>query len=281
MLEAEIPGFTKLSETISIYRPAQTKKLNDGMSLLSPSLVVLCTWMGAASKHITKYTNGYQKIYPHYTTLIVVRTSLHGMFSGFDLTPARDMILEVARNKFDGGSIVLHAFSNGGAITSIRLRKSLIEMLPGRPIFDKVVLDCCPGTADLESATRAITFSLPTHPLIRRVGSWIIWLALISYMMFHEVLQMENSINRMRRQLNEAAMFPLNIPRLYLYSKADRLVGWRDVHTHIEDAMQLGYLHVREISFDEAPHCALLQENPERYWKSVNAHITGARLETS
>ncbi|KYG45664.1 hypothetical protein M433DRAFT_66812 [Acidomyces richmondensis BFW] len=185
------------------------------------------------------------------------------MFCGFDLTTARDMILDVACNKIDGESIILHAFSNGGATTSIRLCEGLIEKLPGRKFFDKVILDCCPGTTDLKSATRAIAFSLPTYPLARNAAAWIIWLALISYMIVRGVMRIENGIDKLRCQLNEAAIFPLNVPRIYISSRADRLVEWRHVHSHTENARQRGYHNVKELQFEHAPHCAFLQEDPE------------------
>jgi hypothetical protein len=56
---------------------------------------------------------------------------------------------------------------------------------------------------------------------------------------------------------------------LYLFSDRDEVVKKRDVVEHAEDAEALGYVVYME-SFGKGAHCALLQEDKDRYWSSVS-----------
>lgn len=89
--------------------------------------------------------------------------------------------------------------------------------------------------------------------------------------------------------------------RLYLYSKADEAVGWRDVERHIREARKLVKERavlankergrgrgrreevfeagveglVRAERFEKASHCALVMEDEERYWRAVRESWEG------
>lgn len=58
-------GFEALTDTISIYRPHVS---HDGHS---PSLVLICSWMAALPRHITKYTDQYKQLFPSSTILVM------------------------------------------------------------------------------------------------------------------------------------------------------------------------------------------------------------------
>lgn len=73
-LEERIPGFVQLDDTTSIYRlpnshDAATASLQSKQQ--EPDLIVFCSWMSAAPKHIAKYTDGYRKLFPNTTILLV------------------------------------------------------------------------------------------------------------------------------------------------------------------------------------------------------------------
>ena len=73
-LEERIPGFVQLDDTTSIYWPSDS--YNAAMATLQdkqqePDLIVFCSWMSAAPKHIAKYTDGYQRLFPNTPILLV------------------------------------------------------------------------------------------------------------------------------------------------------------------------------------------------------------------
>lgn len=77
--------------------------------------------------------------------------------------------------------------------------------------------------------------------------------------------------------------------RLYLYSKADEVVGWRDVERHVRLARKLMVKKkskkgggdderqglVKAERFEKATHCALVMEDEERYWRAVRESWEG------
>ena len=233
--------------------------------------------MGAASKHIAKYTNGYQRLFPE-AAILLIQSSLSGMFLGCDLDPAFEVIQSYIQDSQADSKkdvkrlIVLHAFSNGGASNAIWLAKQLLQTHDELP-FDSLILDSCPGRAKLASGTRAVTLSLPNQYLVRVVGWYVVCAALFTYMLVFNALSIEDDITRLRRSLNDAKLFSQKLPKPYIHSKADLMVDSRHVHEHAEEARQRGYATVREELFESAPHCALLNEDSERYWTNVKAHV--------
>lgn len=81
---------------------------------------------------------------------------------------------------------------------------------------------------------------------------------------------------------------------MYLYSRQDRLVGWRDVAAHARAAREAvaaggqgqwqgieaaAEAVVREEVFEAAPHCALMVTERERYWRVVREFVESGRRE--
>ena len=273
MSGTKINGFAKINDVVSIYRPpAISKSTQSDIASQPPRLIVICSWMGAASKHITKYTDGYRQVFPE-TTILLIQSTLYTFTFGYDLTPAVELIGSFAKDA-GKGPIVLHAYSNGGANNATLLTKHLKENC-SLLAFDKMILDSCPGRAELASGTRAVTLSLPNQYFVRTVGWYLVYLTLLIYKLANEALHIEDAVSRIRRNLNNTELFPQATPRLYLYSQGDAMVDFGDVHDHADEARQSGYKVVGELLFSKAPHCALLNENPERYWDAVKAHVTG------
>lgn len=77
-LTESIPGFVRLDETTSFYQPAKATgnghaggEVTQRRKQQEPDLLVFCSWMSAAPKHIAKYTAGYQKRFPNTAILLV------------------------------------------------------------------------------------------------------------------------------------------------------------------------------------------------------------------
>lgn len=80
-----------------------------------------------------------------------------------------------------------------------------------------------------------------------------------------------------RRQLNapnvlpgftDREMQPDATPRLYVFSKTDRLTPTTEVLSHIREAKRLG-LDVRTEVFENSPHVSHARVDPDRYWSAV------------
>lgn len=165
-------------------------------------------------------------------------------------------------------SILLHSCSNGGGITTSSLATKLKKLGYVAP-FDTVTLDCSPGKGNFHATVRAIKFSLPPNPFFRGIGTLLVYLLMASYVAFITVSRRQDGISWIRETINDTTLLGVNVPRLYLYSRADLLVDVGDIHAHAEDASRKGCGDVREVVFGRAPHCALINEDAGRYWDAV------------
>lgn len=72
----------------------------------------------------------------------------------------------------------------------------------------------------------------------------------------------------------------VHTPRLYLFSRKDKLISWREVAQHAETAKESG-MDVRCELFEESAHVAHARVEPERYWSSIQEVWAVTAKETS
>jgi hypothetical protein len=185
-------------------------------------------------------------------------------------------------NGSGGGDVLLHIFSHGGCNTAIQLALSMHEAA-GTLLCDhlrQVVFDCCPGDASFEKAYNAAVLSLPPSssrlPLVRALSLAAVYSSVAAITGLQNAGLMR-SVRDMRRALNDPAVFGTRARRLYLFSRADRMVGPADVQSHARLARESGY-EVGLTLFRESPHCALVTEDAARYWRAIQDCWTGLWL---
>ncbi|KAK4100109.1 hypothetical protein N658DRAFT_516825 [Parathielavia hyrcaniae] len=268
-----------------------------------PSLIILCTWLGGATTpRVLKYVDGYRKAFPG-ATLVLVRTVFSDIsarsFAAIRsrLRPARDAIIKAlqppltttrttsefstANNPIFFPKALLHIFSHGGCNTAIQLASSISEVA-GTLLCDhlrQIVFDCCPGDTSFAKAFNAASLSLPpTSPApIRALGTAAVFAAVAAITALQKAGFM-SSVSDMRRELNEPTLFGTAARRLYLFSRADRMVGTADVQTHAQLARESVGCEVGLVLFAEAPHCALVTEDAARYWRAIQSCWMGEPL---
>lgn len=236
--------------------------------------------MSAHRKHITKYTEQYRRLHPDADILVLESTvgdlvyrSTHTQQQ--QLLPAREILLSHISDSTkhtEQRQIILHAFSNGGAQSAVQLVAGLPPAARLRA-FSAIVLDSCPGTATYRRTVHAMSLSMPKSLLWKVLGPPILHfvLCLIFFSLF--ITGAEDVITRIRRQLNDQTLFDPEVPRLYIYSRADQLVPYQDVKDHVQDAKQNGYSNTHELVFEASGHCAHAMTHKDRYWEAVESLI--------
>jgi pimeloyl-ACP methyl ester carboxylesterase len=274
--------FEAIGDGISYFRQALQKNNRDG-----PSLVVLCTWMSAARKHIAKYTQQYRQQYPDADILVIESGAAEMIYRSNSsqqlwLQPARDVLLSHTSQHAQGHGqrqAILHIFSNGGSQCAIQLVSSLPENIR-RQAFSAIIFDSCPGTATHQRAVQALTASMPRSPLTRYLGPPILHVVLCLLYLALFITGAEDGITRIRNQLNDRKLFNPEVPRLYIYSKADKLVPYQDVESHVDDAKTKGYRATGAVLFETSAHCAHAMAHKEQYWEAVGellkSHVSKA-----
>lgn len=245
-------------------------------------VIILATWLGGASANrIAVYCRGYQAAYPT-ASILLLRTVLSDItikpFATLQsqLEPARDFLLSEfppESPKAEGGAL-LHMFSHGGGNIALQLSHLLRDKVPNAilpiPLIG-VILDSCPGSSGFAKAYAGAVYSLPTLPIpgVNLLGRVCLFPA-IGVISLLQALGIFSSVEDLRRELNDLNTFG-PAPRLYLYSKGDRLVAAEDVASH---AAEIGAKVpvVREL-WEVAEHVALPLEDSERYWSAVKCFV--------
>lgn len=274
--------FTTLTDKVSYFRPPLETKKPDSLSL-----IVLCSWMSANRKHIAKYTQQYRRQHPG-AEILVLESSVGDVFETAlsdivatcaarkhkQLAPAREILLShLTAPDHAQPRIVLHVFSNGGASCAT----TLISSLPAEHrlnAFNAVIFDSCPGEATYQRSVHAFSLSLPKHLLAQIIGIPLVHLMICMFGLIFFLFNAEHFMARIRRQLNDPALFDVKVPRLYVFSHADELVLSRDVANHAADAREKGFLKVSELPFERSAHCAHAMAHGEQYWGAVDRLIS-------
>ncbi|KAE8349445.1 hypothetical protein BDV28DRAFT_141230, partial [Aspergillus coremiiformis] len=266
----KFPPFTSLSTRTWISTPEKP---------LPGQLIIICTWLGAAPKHITKYTDLYRSVAPH-ARILLIESEVSILVSSYArqrrlIRPAVDIVRETVTETSlsNAPRILLHTFSNGGTNTAtqllITLRETVFQPLP----LIGLVLDSTPAKGTYWKSYNAMVFSLP--PSARIMGCFVVH-SLLILLYTWIACGNENPASLMRRTLlDEETITPAERrdPNAtnhvcYMYSKADRLTDWRDVWDHAEEAKEKGW-KVDRVLFEGTGHCAHMPDHPTRYMEAV------------
>lgn len=76
-------------------------------------------------------------------------------------------------------------------------------------------------------------------------------------------------VTRTRKVLNDREVVDGRVRRLYVYSKGDELVDWRDVEDHAVEAKGRGWSVEKERFGMESGHVGHMIVDRQRYWGAV------------
>jgi len=181
----------------------------------APALIVLCTWMSAAPRHVAKYTAAYSTLFPS-SAQLVLTTSLGDMLARSDsaqrskLAPVLEKMQAAIQDK-GTGRVLLHMFSHGGAHKACQLaiawRARSASPLP----IASIILDSTPGHGTYKRSLKAIRVSMPPSPVVRAVGVPLAHAYLATSWTLGTVFRIENVVQKLRTGLNDKDLFPLHV----------------------------------------------------------------------
>lgn len=290
-----LDSFTKLNSNVYIHEPPPNAQQGSNGSIDqhihqsdAPHLILLFTWMGAAPKHIAKYTSTYIKLFPS-STIVLVRTQLFDMMSlptsilHRRYTPALQRLLKVAKSSGTGKPCVLaQTFSNGGAFAFLNFARFYRQMTGHSLPISALILDSGPAIGNIPRSVAAIMAPIPRNPIL-----WypvLLWLNIMLRVLFWKdrVLGRKSIVRRTYLALAERGLLPPGVPRLYVYSLADKMVDWREVEAHARMAEENGQTgRVELVRFERSEHVAHVKEDAGRYWSAVQRTWEGRKKDDS
>lgn len=260
-----LSDFQKIGHNIFLY----TSPTYLSSSPSKTPLVLLFAWNAAAAKHIAKYTISYQQLFSTahivlvrcYTADIFQRTASYRR----RLKPAMDLVSEHVNA---GAEVLVHSFSNGGGNQVNEFakawKKEYGSMLPMRA----QILDSSPTKGPWMKSHAAISASLPKTWFWRVFGGALVHLLLFSSFVVWSILRRENKMVILCRQLNDENVFDNSVPRVYLYSHADTMVGFEEADEHADIAISKGW-DVTKVQFQNSSHCGHIREDEAKYWAAI------------
>lgn len=160
MLIMALRDFVELGPNISLYTPAKHQ---------AGHLIILCTWMGAAGKHIDKYTEIYRQNVPT-AKILLLKSVVRSMISSYSsqqraMKSALDAVCRSLNehNTLKSGAassnekprILLHVMSNGGVNSATNLLVVLERGLKTHLSLVGVICDSTPNASSFKKTLHA------------------------------------------------------------------------------------------------------------------------------
>ncbi|KAI5863658.1 DUF829-domain-containing protein [Durotheca rogersii] len=276
-----LPGFTPISDRIFLRdgAPGPVAEPPSDSAADHPTTIIIFGWGDGLPKHVSKYADGYHKLYPKARVLMVISSIFAAIYDSLEqrtksMIPIIDTVFPVAADDARE-RVLLHTMSNTGgiyaaaALNAFKQRHGEDKALP----HFLSVSDSTPG--GLEFSTEVGRWS---RAMALGTAKWFPWPFAVTqglwWAFLHTVNLIETAVGREPsgkyscRVFLENSMATPRAPRLYMYSKADDLIGWEDVEAHAAVAQSRGYTTVLE-RFDNSPHVGHMRMHPERYWNAI------------
>ncbi|KAK0108219.1 hypothetical protein ONS95_003039 [Cadophora gregata] len=171
--------FQQLSPTISLYRPSDSNTKSHPATPQDRSLIILAPWLSAQPRHITKYTDAYQSLFPNASILVICTTAADMVYRSYH-SQQEDLntVLPVLQANDDNGEldILLHMFSNAGAHKASQIARAHQGQTKTTLKCGVMVFDSTPGIATYSRIVDAMTVGLPTIPILRQLLACVVHL---------------------------------------------------------------------------------------------------------
>ncbi|KAI2464164.1 hypothetical protein F4781DRAFT_85555 [Annulohypoxylon bovei var. microspora] len=280
MLIMALQDFAKLGPEIFLYTPSEHQV---------GQLVILCTWMGAADKHIEKYTKVYRQNVPS-AKILLLKSVVGSMISSYSsqqhaMKPAQNAVCQIL-NECDslqpGGAsskgkprILLHMMSNGGVNSATNLLVFLERGLKTRLPTVGLICDSTPNASSYKKTCNAFMYSFPCGFPVNLITTAFVYFT-ITLLYLWIAMGNEAPEDYWRKSVLDEKL--INCRYIcYIASKADKMTDWRDVVSHAEEARKKGWT-VKEIMFNDTQHCNHISKYEETYVNAVVDVWEGRRI---
>ncbi|KAM0545785.1 hypothetical protein ACHAPJ_011209 [Fusarium lateritium] len=275
ILPLVFPGFKTLSDQVFV-RDGDRREDEDTSPPDHPRVVIIYGWGDGLPKHVSKYSDGFCRLYPHAKQIIVLspifktmRQSLHRR------SQSMMVVVEEAFRDSVEDSVLIHVMSNTGGINYASTIKAYSQRY-GQPLPHRLtILDSAPGSYTF-TWHNLICWSYAMALGTAAVFPWpfaftqfICGAYLCANRLVDNILRQESAQAFSLRVLVDGNFESLSAERLYLYGKKDDIIAWADIEDHCAQAEKARY-EVESVLFSDSGHVGHMRLHPEKYWGAVD-----------
>lgn len=273
----KIPGFTALSDQIFLSLvPAELHDVPDG----HPDYVLIYGWGDGLPKHVAKYADGFKALFPHSRQILVLSPISKALFS--DLEQRSESMTPIVKILFPDEEsrttktpkILAHTMSNTGAINYGATVNAYRNMHGDAMPHALLSMDSTPGSTNLT------TDNLKRWSKAMALGTagWFPWPFVVTQFIWAVALCINHGVESLlgresagawsRKAANNPSYLRRDVRKLYMYSKEDDLILWRDIVVHADASQKLGWACDVE-AFQGSGHVGHMRKHPEQYWNAI------------
>lgn len=267
-----VPEFLALSKQVFLCEGDKTKPTQ----LHDPDVVVIYGWGDCQLKHLAKYAAGYRKLFPGAKQVVVLSPIAKAMFTTLEQR-SRHMALVISAIGYDENTkpkTLIHTMSNTGAINFAATLNEHLQTFKKAMPHELFVMDSTPGGtrltwANLKRWSLAMTLGtakLFPWPMLVTQWIWGFFLLANSFLLFLRRQKHAGAWSRVAA--NDERFTVKTAQRLYMYSKEDPLIGYKDIEEHAEEAKKLGYVTHTKLFYGSG-HVEHMRMHEDEYWAAI------------
>ncbi|ETV95204.1 hypothetical protein H310_11461 [Aphanomyces invadans] len=240
---------------------------------MTKTVVLLCGWMGAKPRTVDKYAGIYRAM--GFETFVLLSTpsdffkspnTVHrSSFESF-----RSWLSTVVPSSASDQSVAIvpHIFSNGGARSWVCFQHHLPNLGLNHTV-PAMVLDSTPTKPREYASTDAAFTATIQNTIVRAVLTTLLGLCMRVFECIAMSLGRQHPIDVNYERIIEQGA---GIPKLFLYSAADRIVPANQIEFAVATVKSLGTPAIA-VDFETSGHVAHYTVDPERYVKSIREFV--------
>ena len=305
-------SFIRIGPRTSLFTPQEQT---------SGQLVILCTWLGASPKHISKYTALYEEIAPK-ARILLIESDVPIIVSSYvkqreAIKPAVSAVLDTMKECANVSSteaksmdpnrhstveskadkptpqILLHVFSNGGTTIVAQLLLALNCHL-GAPLpLVGLLCDSCPAKGTYWRSYNAMVLSLPKDLATRLLGAMACHCILVTLYtciacgyenpahLQRRMMLDEDTVSASHEGITENIEGEKPAGRVCYFYSKEDRMCLWSDIRHHADEARILGWDVREVVFEGSGHCAHFPQDEKRYADAVKSIWDGGKSKGS
>lgn len=230
-------------------------------------VVILLGWAGCENRHIAKYSAIYEK---RCVTVSYTAPNRDIFFRSNNLCHAAEKLLEIIVDlDLEAHPIFVHSFSNGGGL----VYRWISETIHSKTEFKQIrlagaIFDSCPGKRRLFKGLKVLMMITSKRSAFIKFFFGVAFICFVFLesvkLKIKEILRLSTIQSTYWQALENDTS---TCPQLYLYSKKDDIVSYRDVEDMTAVRIQRG-VDIQSICWEDSGHVAHLVTHRESYIKS-------------